>query len=39
MAKALYAFEKTVTDKRWRRQFAHFLRRFTTSALSASEIG
>jgi hypothetical protein len=35
MEKALYAFDKTVTDKRWKRQFTLILRRFTTSALSA----
>ena len=35
IGKALYAYNKAVTDKRWKRQFTVTLRRFTTSALSA----
>jgi hypothetical protein len=35
MAKALYAFDKAVTDNRWKRQFILILRRFTTPVLSA----
>jgi len=36
IGKALYAFDKTVTDKRWKRQFTLALRRFTTPVLLAN---
>lgn len=39
MEKALYAFDKTVTDKRWERQFTLILRRFTTPVLSPNGRG
>jgi hypothetical protein len=39
MGRALYAFDKAVTDKRWKRQFTLILRRFTTPVLSAHAKG
>jgi hypothetical protein len=36
MEKALYAFDKAVTDKRWKRQFTLILRRSTTPVLSTN---
>jgi hypothetical protein len=39
MEKALYAYDKTVADKRWKRQFVLILRRYTTPVLSACAKG